>query len=149
MSTRSVVHTHHAPAAVGPYSQAIRTESLIFTAGQIALDPATGKLVAGDVSDQARQVMKNLEAVLAAAGSDLSHVLKTTIFLVDMADFAEVNAVYGSHFAAAPPARSTVAVVALPLGALVEIEVVALPRERASATLTSAVSQHTVAVGEG
>ena len=110
---------------MGPYSQAVRVGNLVYTAGQIGLDPATGKLQAG-LEAQTRQVMANLRAVLEAAGASLGSVVKTTIFLTDMGDFAAVNAIYGEFFPDAPPARSTVAVAALPLGALVEIEVVAL-----------------------
>ncbi len=123
--TRAVVHTDGAPAAIGPYSQAIRTGDLVFTAGQIGLDPATGELVPGGVAAEARRALANLAAVLDAAGAPLAAVAKTTVFLVDMADFAAVNAVYAEHFADAPPARSTVAVAALPRGARVEIEAVA------------------------
>ena len=122
--TRTIIHTDDAPAAVGPYSQAVRLGNLVFTAGQIGLDPATGKLREG-LEAQTEQVLANLQAVLTAAGSDLSRVLKTTIFLTNMADFATVNGIYGRHFGDAPPARSTVAVAALPLGALVEIEAIA------------------------
>ena len=122
--TRTIIHTDDAPAAVGPYSQAVRLGNLVFTAGQIGLDPATGKLREG-LEAQTEQVLANLQAVLTAAGSDLSRVLKTTIFLTNMADFAAVNRIYGRHFGDAPPARSTVAVAALPLGALVEIEAIA------------------------
>jgi len=122
---RDILHTNAAPAPVGPYSQGVRAGAFIFTAGQIGLDPATGKLAEG-LEAQARQVMANLAAILAAAGSGLDHIVKTTIFLTDMSHFAAVNAIYGAAFTAAPPARSTVAVAGLPLGALVEIEVVAL-----------------------
>lgn len=123
---RDIIHTSSAPAAVGPYSQAVRAGHFVFTAGQIGLDPATGQIVEGGVEAQAQQIMANLSAVLAAAGSSLDQAVKTTIFLTDMADFAAVNAVYGAAFSASPPARSTVAVLALPKGALVEIEVIAL-----------------------
>ena len=123
---RRVVATDRAPGAIGPYSQAIVAGGLVFTAGQIALVPGTGTLVAGDVAAQTRQVMANLEAVLAAAGSSFARVVKTTIYLTDMADFAAVNEVYAVHFPENPPARSTVAVRALPKGAAVEIDVVAL-----------------------
>jgi len=122
---RSAIRTSQAPAAIGPYSQAIRSGDLLFTSGQIPLDPATGSLVEGDISAQTRRVMANLGAVLAAAGADFADVVKTTIFLVDMADFGAVNAVYGQHFSAAPPARSTVAVARLPKDARVEIEMIA------------------------
>lgn len=123
---REIIHTADAPDAVGPYSQAVRTAGMVFTAGQIALVPGTGKLVEGDVAAQTEQVCRNLKAVLAAAGSDIAHVVKSTVFLLDMADFAAMNAVYGRHFGDSPPARSTVAVAGLPMGARVEIEVVAL-----------------------
>lgn len=121
----SAIRTSQAPAAIGPYSQAIRSGDLLFTSGQIPLDPVSGKLVEGDITAQTRQVMANLRAVLAAAGADFADVVKTTIFLVDMGDFAAVNAVYGEHFPAAPPARSTVAVARLPKDARVEIEMIA------------------------
>ena len=123
--TREIIATSAAPAAIGPYSQAVSTGSLVFTAGQIGLNPATGKMAEG-VENQARQVMANLAAILTAAGSSLDQVIKTTIFLQDMADFAAVNAIYGAAFSATPPARSTVQVAGLPLGALVEIEAIAL-----------------------
>ncbi len=123
---REIIHTADAPDAVGPYSQAVRTAGMVFTAGQIALVPGTGKLAEGDVGAQTEQVCRNLKAVLAAAGTDISHVVKSTVFLQDMADFAAMNAVYGQHFGDSPPARSTVAVAGLPMGARVEIEVVAL-----------------------
>jgi len=122
---RTAIRTSEAPAAIGPYSQAIRSGDLLFTSGQIPLDPRTGAMVTGDVTAQTVQVMANLGAVLAAAGADFADVVKTTIFLVDMADFAAVNAVYAGHFTAAPPARSTVAVARLPRDARVEIEMIA------------------------
>lgn len=114
-----------APAALGPYSAAVRAGGLIFTSGQIPADPATGDLVAGGISEQTEQSLKNLSAVLEAAGSNLDKVIKTTCFLTDMADFAAFNAAYGKYFTDHKPARSTVAVRALPKGALVEIECVA------------------------
>lgn len=123
---KQIIATEHAPAAVGPYSQAVRVGDLLFTAGQIALDPATGALAEGDVSAQATRALTNLQAVLEAGGSGLAHVIKTTVFLTDMADYAAVNAVYARFLGEAPPARSAVAVAALPLGARVEIEAVAL-----------------------
>ncbi len=122
---REVIATDRAPAAVGPYSQAIRVGNLVFTAGQIGLDPATGALAAG-LEEQTRQIMSNLQAVLAAAGSSLQNIVKTTIFLTDLADFQAVNAIYGSYFPQQPPARSTVQVAALPRGARIEIEAIAL-----------------------
>ena len=126
--SREIIATENAPAAVGPYSQAVRVGSLVYTAGQIGLDPLLGHLRTG-IAAQTRQVMANLRAVLAAAGSSMDQVVKTTIFLQDMGDFATVNQIYGSAFTVTPPARSTVAVAALPLGALVEIEVIALVQE--------------------
>jgi len=122
--SHQIIHTDKAPAAVGPYSQAIRVGNLVYTAGQIGLDPSTGTLKEG-LEAQTHQVLSNLQAVLEAAGASLSTVVKTTIYLVDMADFAQVNQIYGAYFSDAPPARSTVAVASLPLGALVEIEAVA------------------------
>ena len=124
------VHTDAAPKAVGPYSQAVKfpsTEaSLVYTAGQVALDPATGKLVPGGVEAETVQVLANLSAVLSEAGSGLDRVVKTTVFLADMADFQVMNAIYAEAFGGHRPARSTIQVAALPLGARVEIEVVAL-----------------------
>jgi 2-iminobutanoate/2-iminopropanoate deaminase len=117
--------TNDAPAPIGPYSQAIRVGSFLFCSGQIPIDPATGKLIEGDVAAQTRQIMKNIAAVLQAAGATFENVVKTTIYLVDMSDFATVNPIYGERFGKTPPARSTVAVAALPLGARVEIEVIA------------------------
>jgi 2-iminobutanoate/2-iminopropanoate deaminase len=119
------ISTPAAPAAIGPYSQAVVTGSLVFCSGQIALDPATGELIEGDVAAQTRQVLTNLEAVLREAGSDLGRVVKTTVFLRSMGDFAEVNAVYAEHFGAHRPARSTVEVSRLPRDVAVEIEAVA------------------------
>jgi 2-iminobutanoate/2-iminopropanoate deaminase len=124
--TRQVIQTDHAPAAVGPYSQAIKTDALVFTAGQIGLNPATGKLVDGGIEAETQQVLNNLKAVLEAAGTNFERVVKTTIFLTDMGEFATVNGIYGQFFGQAPPARSTVQVAGLPLGARVEIEAVAL-----------------------
>ena len=125
--TKEIIHSDNAPAAVGPYSQAVKIGgNLIYTAGQVALDPATMKLVAGGVEAQTHQVLKNLQAVLTAAGSNLSNVIKTTVFLADINDYKAVNGVYAQYFTESPPARSAVQVAALPLGALVEIEVVAL-----------------------
>jgi len=122
---RQVIHTDDAPKAVGPYSQAVKTGNLVFTAGQIGLDPETGKLVEGGIEDQARRVMENLKAVLAGAGTDMSRVVKATVFLADIADFAAFNSIYAEYFLSAPPARSAFQVGALPLGALVEIEMIA------------------------
>jgi 2-iminobutanoate/2-iminopropanoate deaminase len=119
------IATSGAPKAIGPYSQAIVANGLLFSAGQVALDPATGTLVTGGIAEQTERALENLRAVLAAAGSDFSHVVKTTVFLVDMADFTAMNEVYSRAFGAHRPARSTVAVAALPRGARVEIEVIA------------------------
>ena len=121
----SFVSTPDAPKAIGPYSQATVANGFIYTAGQIALDPATTEVVTGGVPEQTDRVMKNLAAVLAAAGSSLQQVVKTTVFLVDMGDFAAMNEVYARHFGEHRPARSTVAVAGLPRGVRVEIEVVA------------------------
>jgi len=123
---REIISTDKAPAAVGPYSQAVRLGDLIYTAGQIALVPETGQLVSDETEAQTRQVMTNLSNVLEAAGSNLANVVKTTIFVTDLADFALINNIYGSFFTADPPARSTVQVAALPLGAKVEVEAVAV-----------------------
>ena len=123
---KEAIHTDQAPAAIGPYAQAVRVGDLIYTAGQGGLDPLTGKLVEGGVEAQTQQTMQNLAAVLKAAGSDFNHVIKTNIFLRFIKDFSAVNQVYSSYFDAQFPARSTVAVSALPMAALVEIEMVAL-----------------------
>lgn len=123
---REIIATTKAPAAIGPYSQAVQIGDLIYTAGQIPLVPETGKLVEGGIEEQTRQVMQNLANVLEAADSSLSQVVKSTIFVTNLADFAVINKVYGSFFAENPPARSTVQVTALPLGAQVEIEMVAV-----------------------
>ena len=121
----TVVATDKAPGAIGPYSQAIKVSNLVFTAGQIPLDPTTGKLVEGDITAQAEQVMKNLQAVVEAAGSSLGQVVKTTCFLTDLDDFAAFNEVYGRYFSENRPARSTVQAARLPAGASVEVECVA------------------------
>lgn len=123
---KKIVSTEKAPKAIGPYSQAIRTESLVFTAGQIGLDPATMEIVPDGVEAQTRQVLTNLKHVLETADSGLKYVVKTTVFLQDMADFAKMNAVYAEFFPENPPARSTVQVAGLPKGSLVEIECIAL-----------------------
>ncbi|MDZ7630968.1 MAG: RidA family protein [Gemmatimonadaceae bacterium] len=126
--TKRVINTPSAPAAIGPYSQAIAVDNLLFTAGQIALDPATMTVVPGDVAAQTEQVMKNLDAVCAAAGASLQDVVKTTVFLQEMSDFQAMNEVYARHFGDNRPARSTVAVRGLPRGVRVEIEaIVRLP----------------------
>lgn len=123
---REATATNRAPAALGPYSQAIKTDTLLFCSGQLGLDPETGNLVEGGVEAQAQQALANLRAVLEASGSSMARVVKTVIFLADMADFAAVNAVYAQEFLNAPPARSTVQVAGLPKGGLVEIEMIAL-----------------------
>jgi len=128
--TRSIVRTEHAPGAIGPYSQAVVVpvgdQRMVFCSGQIALDPKTGAVIEGDVAAQARQVLENLGAVLAAAGGSFANVVKTTVFLADMADFATVNAIYGERFPHDPPARSTVAAAGLPRNVRVEIEAIAV-----------------------
>lgn len=122
------IATKNAPAAIGPYSQAIRCGNMLYSSGQIPLDPATGNMVGENITEQAEQVMKNLSAVLTAAKTDIDHVVKTTCFLADMNDFAAFNAVYGKYITSAP-ARSCVAVAALPKGALCEVEVIAVCEE--------------------
>lgn len=122
-----VISTEKSPAAIGPYSQAIQAGNLLFCSGQIPLDPVSGEIVAGDISRQTEQVMENIAALLSAAGGDFSNVVKTTVFLVEMSDFGAMNEVYGRYFSTHRPARSTVAVKALPRGAMVEIEVIACP----------------------
>ena len=121
-----VIHTNKAPDAIGPYEQAIKANGFVYTAGQIALVPESGELVAGGVGEQARQVLDNVTAVLEAAGTSWDRAVKTTIYLNDMADFAAVNAIYESYLGSGKPARTTVAVAGLPKGALVEVDVVAL-----------------------
>ncbi|MFO3795926.1 MAG: RidA family protein [Anaerolineales bacterium] len=122
---KKIIQTEKAPKAIGPYSQAVGIGNLIFTAGQIGLNPQTGDLVGDDIESQTRQVLTNLKHILKAAGSDLNYVVKTTVFLQDMADFPRMNAVYAKFFPENPPARSTIAVAALPRGARVEIEAIA------------------------
>lgn len=122
---KKVIATKDAPAAIGPYSQAVQIGNLLYCSGQISINPANGEVELGDVKSQTTRVMKNIEAVLKAADLNLSNVVKTTIFLTSMSDFATVNEVYGSYFKAEPPARSTVAVAGLPKGVSVEIEVIA------------------------
>ncbi len=119
---RNVIVTSEAPAAIGPYSQAVGTENFLFISGQLPIDPATGKMVEGDIGARTDQILKNAAAIAKAAGTVLGKTLKTTIFLTDLADFQEMNRAYGSHFPDAPPARSTVQVAALPLGSNIEIE---------------------------
>jgi len=123
---RTVVSTTNAPAAVGPYSQAVRIGDLVYTAGQIGIVPASGTIEGRTIEEQTHQVLRNLRAVLEAAGSGLDRVVKTTMFLRDMGDFKAMNAVYATYFPAAPPARSAIQAAALPLGAMVEIEAIAL-----------------------
>jgi len=122
------ISTEKAPAAIGPYSQGVVANGFLFTAGQIALDPVAGKIVDGGIVEQTEQVMKNLDAVLRAAGAAWADVVKTTVFLVNMGDYAAVNEVYGEFFSSEPPARSAVAVAALPRGARVEVEAIAVRR---------------------
>jgi 2-iminobutanoate/2-iminopropanoate deaminase len=123
---REVIATNDGPKAIGPYSQAIKANGLVFLSGQVALDPATQQLIDGDVSAQTDRVLQNLAGILKAAGSSLDQVVKTTVFLKNMADFAAMNDVYGRYFTQSPPARSTVEVARLPKDVLVEIDVIAL-----------------------
>ncbi len=129
MSQRQVVSTGKAPSAIGPYSQAVVASGLVFCSGQVAIDPATGSLVEGGVSEQCEQVLKNLGAVLDAAGASFASVVKTTIFLADLEDFQVVNAIYGKRFGEEPPARATVEVSRLPLDVRVEIDAIAIVGE--------------------
>ena len=122
---KSVIHTKLAPEAIGPYSQAIQVRNLVFTSGQIPIDPATGSFVEGGIKEQTRQSLLNVKAILENAGTSMDNVIKTTVFLADMNDFADMNSVYAEFFNAPYPARSAVAVKTLPKGALVEIEVIA------------------------
>lgn len=123
---RTIVQTEKAPAAIGPYSQAVKAGGFVFLSGQVALDPASGQVVAGDVRAQTERVLKNLQAVLAAAGSSLAAVVKATVFLADMNDFAAMNEVYGRFFSSDPPARATVQAARLPKDVQVEIDLIAL-----------------------
>lgn len=123
---QEALNTDRAPKAIGPYSQAIKAGGFIYASGQIPLDPKTGTLVDGDIRAQTRQVMENLRAIVEAAGSSFERVIKVTVFLKNIADFGAMNEIYAEHFGSAKPARSTVAVVDLPRGALVEIELIAL-----------------------
>ncbi|HKO62228.1 MAG TPA: RidA family protein [Pyrinomonadaceae bacterium] len=123
---RQIVQTKQAPDAIGPYSQAVIANGFVFTSGQIPIDPATGQFVSGGIAEQTRQVLKNLSAVLEAAGSSLQQVVKTTVYLADMQDFIAMNEVYATFFGAEPPSRSTVQAAGLPRDARVEIDVVAL-----------------------
>ncbi len=123
---KKIVSTTEAPAAVGPYSQAVRIGSMLYTAGQIPLDPKTGVIVSEDIAEQTRRVMDNLTAILHAEGMTFDNIIKTTVFMTDLGQFATMNEVYASYFKSEPPARSTVQVTALPKGARVEIEVIAV-----------------------
>ena len=123
---REIISTKDAPQAIGPYSQAIRAQGLVFTSGQVAIDPATQQVISGDISVQTDRVLKNLESILQASGSGLEKVLRCTVFLKNMGDFGAMNEVYGRYFKQAPPARSTVEVARLPKDVLVEIDVIAL-----------------------
>ena len=123
---KKVISTTNAPGAIGPYSQAIEANGMLFVSGQVPLDPATGKLVQGGITEQTEQVMKNIGAILKAAVYDFQHVVKSTCLLSDMANFAAMNAVYGKYYQAEPPARAAFAVKGLPLGALIEIETIAV-----------------------
>jgi 2-iminobutanoate/2-iminopropanoate deaminase len=125
-TVKEIIQTDHAPHAIGPYSQAVKAGGLVFASGQIPTDPQTGQFVAGGIEEQTVQVLKNLAAVLEAAGSDLSRVVKTTVFLADMQEFAAMNDVYGKFFREQPPARATVEAARLPRDARVEIEAIAL-----------------------
>ncbi len=129
--SKSPISTDQAPAAIGPYSQAVRSGALLFVSGQIPLDPATGAIVPGDINAQTRRVLDNLRAVLDAAGANFSHVVRTTIYLTNLADFNAVNAIYAEVFASDPPARSTIGVAALPKGAKVEIDAIAVLDDQA------------------
>jgi len=124
-SVKEIISTEHAPRAIGPYSQAVRAGNFVFASGQIPIDPTTGNFVSGGIAEQTEQVMKNLSAVLKAAGSRLDQVVKTTVFLADMEDFAPMNEVYGRFFSENPPARATVEAARLPRDARVEIEAIA------------------------
>jgi 2-iminobutanoate/2-iminopropanoate deaminase len=123
---REVISTHNAPQAIGPYSQAIKANGFVFVSGQIAIDPATQQLLTGDVTAQTDRVLRNVSGILEAAGTDLGKVVRSTVFLKNMGDFAAMNAVYGKYFTSSPPARSTVEVARLPREVLVEIDVIAL-----------------------
>jgi 2-iminobutanoate/2-iminopropanoate deaminase len=123
---REVIATKDAPQAIGPYSQAIRANGLLFVSGQVAIDPATQQVISGDIGAQTERVLKNLSGILRAAGSGLEKVVRSTVFLKNMGDFAAMNEVYGKYFSSTPPARSTVEVARLPKDVLVEIDVIAL-----------------------
>jgi 2-iminobutanoate/2-iminopropanoate deaminase len=128
-TVKQIIQTDYAPQAIGPYSQAVKANGFVFASGQIPIDPRTGEFVSGGIQEQTEQVLNNLEAVLAAAGSGLDRVVKTTVFLLDMQEFAAMNEVYGKFFTVEPPARATVQAARLPRDARVEIEVIALARE--------------------
>jgi 2-iminobutanoate/2-iminopropanoate deaminase len=121
---RQAISTDQAPAAIGPYSQAVATDSLVFISGQLPIDPATGKMVTGTIAEQTRQILKNAAAIAKEAGSGLEQAVKTTIFLTDLGNFQEVNSAYAEHFPVPPPARSTIQVAGLPLGSPIEIELI-------------------------
>lgn len=123
---RKIINSDLAPAAIGPYSQGVITEQFVFTSGQIPIDPAQGKIVAETIEEQAEQVMKNIKAILAESGVGMDRIVKTTCFLADLNDFAAFNAVYGKYFLENPPARSCFAVAALPMGAKLEVECIAV-----------------------
>ena len=131
---KQIIATDRAPRAIGPYSQAVRAGNLVFASGQIPIDPATGEFVAGGVAEQTEQVLRNLTSVFAAAGVELNQIVKTTVFLADMEDFAAMNEVYGRFFGEQPPARATVQAARLPRDAKVEIEAIAVSEPRAVAT---------------
>ncbi len=137
---KKIVSTSDAPAAIGPYSQAIRTGSLLFCAGQIPLDPKSGQMVPGGVAEQTKRVLENISGLLRAENLNFNHVVKTTIFLTSMDDFQTVNDIYATYFRDNPPARSTVAVSALPKGAMVEIEVIAAAGENGDSKTASDTS---------
>ena len=134
LTVKQIIATDRAPRAIGPYSQAVRAGNLVFASGQIPIDPATGEFVAGGVAEQTDQVLRNLTSVFAAAGIELNQIVKTTVFLADMEDFAAMNEVYGRFFGAQPPARATVQAARLPRDARVEIEAIAVSEPRAVAT---------------
>ena len=130
---KKIISTNEAPAAIGPYSQAVRSGTFLFCSGQIPLDPKSGQIVPGDIDAQTRRVLNNIAAVLRAESATFEDVVKTTIFLTDLGDFQTVNEIYGSYFKNQPPARSTVQVAALPKGARIEIEVIAVVKEAGQA----------------
>jgi len=122
---KRIIHSDKAPKAIGPYSQAIHTPNFVFTSGQIPIDPASGKLIEGGIKEQTRRVLENLKAILEAAGTDFTKAVKVTVYLVDMNEFSQFNEIYSEYFTSDQPARSTVQVAALPLGASIEIEIIA------------------------